>query len=155
MRVRIRCRVLVVQHPVVRNDASIELAHQTLPDVVDAVLVVQFVQFRDTLLLILRFREVIHVMILPDVMQAVKLVGSNRGGNVSPSRLGRKLCAPVWVLHLFNVFFGRSDHPPYMSWLARTGENASRLHETRTLHYIIPRRLNFWCWWAFKRSLVP
>ena len=69
-------------HPVQRNGCGIELAHEVLPDVIDAVLVVPLVHFRDLRLGFFDFREDGDVMVLPDVVQAVQGVRTRRDDGV-------------------------------------------------------------------------
>jgi hypothetical protein len=56
--VGVRSRILMVKHPVVRDECSIKVAHETLPDVVNAVFVVPFVHIRNLLDLLLHFFEI-------------------------------------------------------------------------------------------------
>ncbi len=58
----------MIQNPVIRDDSCIELAHEALPDIIHAVLVVSFIKLRHALLFLLRVREVFDIMVLPDVV---------------------------------------------------------------------------------------
>ncbi len=103
----------MVQHPIVRDDARVELAHEALPDVVHAVLVVPLVQLRHALRLVRRLGEVGHVVVLPNIVQAVQLVGTDCGCDVfvvAGAGFGRELCGPVRVVDFGHVFFADADH---------------------------------------------
>lgn len=78
----IRRRLLVLPDPVERHHRGIELAHQILPDVIDAMLVVALVHFRDVVLELLDGGEDGGVVVLPDVVEAVDGVGAHGGGGV-------------------------------------------------------------------------
>ena len=58
----------MIQDPVIRNDASVKLAHQALTDVIDAMLIVSLVEFGHSPLFVLRLGEIPNMMILPDIM---------------------------------------------------------------------------------------
>lgn len=114
MSIGIGGRILVVQDPVVRDNPRVELAHQALADIVDAMLVMALVHLRYTLLLVLHLGEVVHVVVLPDVVQAVQLVRPYSGRDVSTANLGRELSRPVGVLDLLDVFLRDTDHTIYI-----------------------------------------
>lgn len=61
-------------YPVQRNHRGIEFAHEVLPDIINAVLVVPLVHLRDLSLGCFDFREDGNVVVLPDVVQAVESV---------------------------------------------------------------------------------
>ena len=81
-RIPIRRRLLMLPDPVERHHRGIELAHQILPDVIDAVLVVALVHFRDACLELLDGGQDGGVVILPDVVEAADGVGAHGGGGV-------------------------------------------------------------------------
>ena len=60
VRQRVWFWVLVIQYSNIRDDVSVKLARQTLPDEIQAVLKVRLVHLRHTLVLILRLRKIIH-----------------------------------------------------------------------------------------------
>ena len=99
----------MIENPSVGDDAGVELAHEALPDIIHAVLIVSLVELRHTLLLVPRLGEVPHVMILPDVMQAVQLVRADGGSDVATAGFGRELCRPVGMFHHFDVLLGYAD----------------------------------------------
>ena len=99
----------MIQHPIIRNDARIELAHQTLPDVIDAVLVMPLVQLRYAVGLLTDFGEVAHVVVLPDVVQAVQLVGADGRGDVAATGFGGELGGCAVVADFEDVFFRDAD----------------------------------------------
>lgn len=87
-RVAVGRRLLVVEDPVVRDDARVEVAHDALAQVVDAVLVVALVHvrhglFRGALLREVVFAVGVDVVVLPEVVQAVEVVGAARDGDVA------------------------------------------------------------------------
>jgi hypothetical protein len=85
--IRVRRWLLMVADPVVRHEASIELAHDTLPDVVYAVLIVALIHLGDFPHLARHVWERSAVVVLPDVVQAVDLVRAHRRDHVAAARL--------------------------------------------------------------------
>lgn len=81
MRIRMRCRVLMIQDPIVRNYARIKLAHKILSDIVNAMLVVSLIKLWDCGLPVFLLRNQVYIMILPDVMKAMQLVRADCRGN--------------------------------------------------------------------------
>ena len=73
----------MVEHPAKGHDRRVELAHEVLADVVDAVLVVALVHLRDVVLEGLHVGRDGEVVVLPDVVQAVDGVGAHGGGGVA------------------------------------------------------------------------
>lgn len=60
--------ILMIPNPVERHDGRVKFAHEILPDIVDAMLVMEFVHFRYTILGGLNFRRNSNIVVLPDVM---------------------------------------------------------------------------------------
>jgi len=101
----------MVKHPVVCYERSIEVTHETLPNVVDAVLIVTLVHFRDILDLLLHLLEIRLVMVLPDVMQAVQLMRSHSHRNISSSDCFWEVrCSTEVVTDGLNLGGFHSDH---------------------------------------------
>lgn len=69
--VGIRRWILVIKNPVVWDDAGVKLTHETLSNIIHTVFIMSFVELRNTLLLVLSLGKIIHVMILPDIVQTV------------------------------------------------------------------------------------
>ena len=70
----------MLEHPVVRHQACVEIAHEALPYIIHAMLVVPLVHFRNLLHLAQRVGEVAAVVVLPDVVQTVDSVHADGGG---------------------------------------------------------------------------
>ena len=82
--------LLIVEDPIVRDDARVEVAHNPLPQIVNTVLIMPLVHLRYRLLGGELLREVLQVVVLPDIMQTVKVVGAPRDSHVAASgRCGR------------------------------------------------------------------
>lgn len=103
----------MVQNPIIRDDPSVELAHKALPNVIHAVLIVSLVQLRHTLLFVLRLGEIVHMMVLPDVVHAVQLVRADRRSDVAAARFGWELRRPVGVSHFVDVLLGDANEANY------------------------------------------
>lgn len=88
----IRCRLLVLVHPVERQDARVEVAHEGLAQEVDTVLVMSLVHVRGASLVGLRLFEVGYVVVLPQIVQAVELVHAQGDAQVAAAHLW-------WILH--------------------------------------------------------
>ena len=85
-RVPIRRRLLIIADPIVGNDARVIVAHDALAQIIDAVLVVALVHVWHGLFRSALFREVVavgKVVVLPEVVQAVEVVGAAGDGNVA------------------------------------------------------------------------
>ena len=85
------CGILVMPNPVEWHDSGVEFAHEILPDIVDAVLIMSFVHLRYTVLGGLDFRRKFDIMILPNVMQAMNGVGTHCCSKISATRRSRVL----------------------------------------------------------------
>lgn len=90
----VRRRLLIIQDPVIRDDPRIVVAHNALAQVINAVLVVALVHFRHGGLGRRLLWEVDlllrkggggggEVVVLPEIVQAVKVVGAARNGDVA------------------------------------------------------------------------
>ena len=66
--VSVWCRILMLPNPVEWHNGGVKFAHEILPDVVDAVLVVTFVHLRYAILGGLNVRRNSDIVILPNVM---------------------------------------------------------------------------------------
>ena len=75
----------MIQHPIERHDLGVKFAHQILPDMVHAMLIVALVHFADICLLSTDFRQYIDVMVLPYVVEAMNAMGTHCGGWVTTS----------------------------------------------------------------------
>jgi len=82
-RVPIWCRVLVIQDPVERHDRCVEFAHQVLPDIIHAVLIVSLVHFGDIRLFGTDFGQHVDVMVLPYVVEAMDGMSAHCGGEIA------------------------------------------------------------------------
>lgn len=89
--VRVWRRLLVIENPVVRHESRVELAEDTLSDIIDAVFVMPFVHGGYLFDLAHDVREIRTVVILPDVVEAVYLVRANGSCHVPTTCLGGEL----------------------------------------------------------------
>ena len=79
----------MLQHPIKREQAHIEVTQYALPHVVDTVFKVSFVHLRYCLLISEHLREVRPVVVAPEPEQAVQLMCAHRHRHISaPSDLG-------------------------------------------------------------------
>ena len=87
-RIAVGRRLLVVEDPVVRDNTRVVVAHDALAQIVDAVLVVALVHLRHGIFRGALLGEVVlaigvDVVVLPEVVQAVEVVGATRDGDVA------------------------------------------------------------------------
>jgi hypothetical protein len=101
--------LVVVADPVVRDNARVKVAHDALADVVDAVLVVALVHLRDALLVGNGLGKVAHVVVLPEVVQAVELVRAHGDGEVTVGHILGELNGGEVVADACDVFSGYVD----------------------------------------------
>jgi len=100
----------MIKNPVVRDDARVKLAHEILSDVVNTMLVMSLVKLWNRVLPMLLAGNLINVMILPDIVQAMQLVRADCSGNVSPTDFRWELCGPVRMMDLQNILLADGDH---------------------------------------------
>lgn len=81
----------MIPHPVVWNNARIKVAHDPLPYVVDAMLIMPLVHLRDSSFVGGHGGEVLDVVVLPDVVQTMDLVRAHRNSEVPATCSGRIL----------------------------------------------------------------
>ena len=154
-RIPVRRRVLVIAHPVERHDRRIELAHQILADVVDAVLVVPLVHLRDAGFGRLHVGRDGDVVVLPDVVQAVDGVRAHGGGRVAAAGRGRVLDGSGEVVADAEDVRGR--HADLAIWMGCWWGRLSRRErlEKLTLHQVVPCGVDFGGRRAFVGGLIP
>lgn len=102
--VAVRSWLIVLVDPVVRDDARVKVAHETLAEVVDAVLVVALIHLRGALLVGFCLGEVGGVVVLPDVVEAVDVMCSHGYCEVAPADLRRVLHGGQVVPNALDVF---------------------------------------------------
>ena len=92
VRIRIRCWILVIWKPIVWYYAAVRLTHKALSDIVHTVLILSLIELWHSLLLVLGSTETAHVVILPDIVQAVQLVRADCRSNVTTAGFGWEFC---------------------------------------------------------------
>lgn len=148
----------MVRDPVVRQQRRIEITHDSLPDDIDAVLVVQLVQLGDFFLLAQgRVWEVSCVMVLPDEVEAVKLVGTHCYGDILV------LFFPILIFVLLSVR-GHLEVKYPRRELRRRGEileslspmEICRRHGNHAVrHCVLPGGFDLWRGRALEGSSMP
>lgn len=105
-RVGVGNRIGMVQHPVKREQPHVEVTHDGLPDKIDAVLKMPFIQLGDGFLVLQHLWEVRPMVIAPEPEEAVKLMCTHCHGYITSSGDFRKLSggleamAPIDAFHV-------------------------------------------------------
>ena len=73
----------MIPDPIVRDDARVVMAHDALPQIIDAVLVVPLVHLRHGPLRVRLVGEAAEVVVLPEIVQAVEMVGPACDGYIA------------------------------------------------------------------------
>ena len=155
----------MIQNPSIWDYAGIKLTHKALPDIVHAVFIVSFIELRHTLLFVLRFREVAHVMILPDIVKAVQLVRADCRSNVTTAGFGWELRRPVGVFHSFYVLLRYANKAVCIATVhlakghlcvaAKVKKSQGADFHPPTFHNFVPSLFHLWRWWTLERALIP
>lgn len=87
-RITIRRRLLIITDPIVRDDSRVIMTHDPLPQIINAVLVMPLVHIRHRLLRLRLLGKETQMVVLPEVVQAVDVVGTACDGHVAPRGRG-------------------------------------------------------------------
>ena len=153
--VTIWCWLVVFSNPIVRDDARVEIAHDGLSKIIHAVLVMALVHFRNALLIFLCIREIVHVVILPDKVQAMEVMSPHGNRNVSAAHLRWKLYSCEIMPDAFNVVRSNANSTVCIKIVSFVVLYMSYRLGTPTFQQICPSLVHLWRWWALVGRLVP
>jgi hypothetical protein len=99
----------VFSNPVIRDDARVKIAHDGLSKIIHAVLVMALVHFGDALFVLLGIREIVHVVILPDKVQAMEVMSPHGNSKVTAAYFRWKLYGCEVVPDTLNIVRSNAD----------------------------------------------